>query len=63
LGFKVIAEGIETEGQRQFLRNEGCDEGQGFLFARPMPAAAFEQWLRERSVTQSGIAASLNLPG
>ena len=46
LGFKVIAEGIETEAQRRFLCEEGCDEGQGYLFARPMPAAEFGQWLR-----------------
>jgi len=45
LGFKVIAEGIETEAQRRFLLEAGCDEGQGFLFARPMPQAAFEAWL------------------
>ncbi|NMG76076.1 bifunctional diguanylate cyclase/phosphodiesterase [Aromatoleum diolicum] len=48
LGFKVIAEGIETEAQRRFLHAEGCDEGQGYLFARPMPADVFENWLRAR---------------
>ena len=47
LGFKVMAEGIETEAQRRFLLAAGCDEGQGFLFARPMPPAAFEHWLCE----------------
>ncbi len=45
LGFKVIAEGIETEAQHRFLLEAGCDEGQGFLFARPMPPSAFEDWL------------------
>jgi EAL domain-containing protein (putative c-di-GMP-specific phosphodiesterase class I) len=37
LGIPVLAEGIETEAQRQFLAKEGCDKGQGFLFARPVP--------------------------
>lgn len=35
----VLAEGIETEAQWQFLQTEGCDKGQGYLFARPVPLA------------------------
>ena len=38
LRMRVIAEGIETEGQRRFLERERCDEGQGYLFSRPVPA-------------------------
>jgi two-component system CheB/CheR fusion protein len=44
LGLKVVAEGVETEDQRGLLEALGCDQGQGFLFARPMPAAEFEVW-------------------
>jgi diguanylate cyclase (GGDEF)-like protein/PAS domain S-box-containing protein len=45
LGIQVIAEGIETEVQRDLLAAAGCDYGQGYLFARPLTADAFEQLL------------------
>lgn len=43
LGLKVTAEGIETEAQRRLLLEIGCDHGQGYLFSRPLPPAAFEK--------------------
>jgi len=48
LGIKVVAEGIESEAVRSELRTLGCDIGQGFLLGRPMPAAAFTDWMAEQ---------------
>ncbi|MEV4777953.1 putative bifunctional diguanylate cyclase/phosphodiesterase [Burkholderia sp. LMU1-1-1.1] len=48
LGHKVVAEGVEHQAQLEFLRAHHCDEGQGFLFGRPMPASAFAALLARR---------------
>jgi diguanylate cyclase (GGDEF)-like protein len=45
LGLSVIAEGVETEAQREFLDKRGCHTFQGYLFSRPVPIAEFEALL------------------
>ncbi|WP_044871673.1 EAL domain-containing protein [Pseudomonas sp. LFM046] len=48
LGLSVIAEGVETDAQRAFLLNHGCKTYQGFLYAPPLPAETFSEFVHER---------------
>ena len=56
LRLKVVAEGVETDEQLAFLRELGCDEIQGFLLSKPVPAEGFEALLR-RDVRLGPVAA------
>jgi diguanylate cyclase (GGDEF)-like protein len=47
LGMQTIAEGVETEGQLTFLRNQGCNEVQGYYYSKPLPAEPFEEFVRK----------------
>ncbi len=53
MGRQVIAEGVETEEQRTLLINLGCEFGQGFLFAHPMPGAIVAEWYRQQQDAMS----------
>ncbi|EKG30529.1 GAF domain/GGDEF domain/EAL domain protein, partial [Pseudomonas avellanae BPIC 631] len=61
LGYCVVAEGIETDEIRRLVKQWGCDEGQGYLIAKPMEADAVLGWLgpdrRLQSVTEAAEAA------
>jgi EAL domain-containing protein (putative c-di-GMP-specific phosphodiesterase class I) len=48
LRLKVVAEGVETDAQRQFLTANGCDQMQGYYFSRPVPADECTRFIRER---------------
>lgn len=55
LGLQVIAEGVETETQRDLLMGIGCDFAQGYLFARPMPADDFTRLLAQGPVSLANV--------
>ncbi len=49
MGLRVVAEGVENEVQHAALRDMGCDEAQGYLFAQPLSAAEMTDWLKGRA--------------
>jgi diguanylate cyclase (GGDEF)-like protein len=64
LGTPVLAEGIETQSQWDFLMQEGCDKGQGYLFARPVPVARLPNAIAAaEQFAQNDAAAIADPPG
>jgi diguanylate cyclase (GGDEF)-like protein/PAS domain S-box-containing protein len=62
LGMKVVAEGIETHAQRTLLKSLGCEYGQGFLFAPPLPKERVDAWIAAHA--RGGVpAVPLAFPG
>ena len=55
LGLSVIAEGVETEAQRDFLRTVGCHAYQGYYFCRPLPLEDFEAFARKSSIAAESM--------
>lgn len=53
LGLSVIAEGVETRLEQEFLAEQGCSQYQGYLFGRPVPALQFEEMVRLRSTASA----------
>ena len=56
LGLQTLAEGVETEGQLAFLRHQGCQAVQGFLFSRPLTAQAFAEFVLAQVAATSAAA-------
>ena len=59
VGLQVVAEGVESGEQLEFIRSLECDQWQGYYCCQPQPAQSIEEMLLERNVTRTGIMAAL----
>jgi len=60
LNLRVVAEGVETAEQLDYLRRHRCDEIQGYYFSRPVPAAEFEAMLQDEKRLAPALDAALD---
>jgi len=57
MSIRTVAEGVETQDQLGMLRKAGCEEMQGYLFSKPLPADAFEKLMRTGGLPFASLAA------
>ena len=55
LELKVIAEGVETAEQEAYIISEGCHEGQGYLYSKPLPARELSAYLKQAQRSNAAI--------
>ncbi|MNE90277.1 Cyclic di-GMP phosphodiesterase Gmr [compost metagenome] len=56
LGMQVIAEGVETAEQEAYIISEGCHEGQGYFYSKPLPARELVAFLRQSERNRASIS-------